>query len=136
MRSKLDPSQIQQMVYDEDSEAMKVKLQELEMSIELDHTDGDSVTAHPHKAQASVLGFNSDGDTMVDTFDCSSLSKVRVDIDGTGTFKILASPCDEGDFFYQIGSELSAGSIIEICARRLKVISIDFQGDLHLVGKA
>lgn len=136
MRSKLDPTQISQLTFDEASEAMKVKLQDLEMNIELDHEDGDSVTAHPHKVQVTVTGFDSDNDTMIDSFDCSSLNKIRVDVEGTGAFKVLASPCDEGDFFYEVTNHTEVGQIVEICARRLKVVSVTFNGDLHLVGKA
>jgi hypothetical protein len=135
-RSKLNPAQIAQFTYDEVAEAQKVKIQDTSFAIELDHTDGDSVTTHPAKLTVSVLSVSSpadDGTEIIPALDCSSLSQVRVDINGTGTVQILASPTDSGSYFYSVGG---AGTIHNICARRLKVISTNANGDVHLVGRS
>lgn len=135
MRSKLDPTHIAQMTFDEASEAMKVKIQDAEMSIELSHQDGDSVAAHPAKLVVSVLGCEvaDNGTDVLPALDCSSLREVRADVNGTGTIKIFVSPVDSGSFFYEVGG---AGVMIPICARRIKIKSVDAVGDVHLVGRS
>lgn len=135
-RSKLDPSQIVQYTYDEASEAQRVKITDAEMSIELSHTDGDSVIAHPAKLTASALGVvapTDNGTDIIPALDCSSLSQIRVDINGTGAIVIMASPNDSGSYFYTVGA---AGTIHNICARRVKVVSTNANGDVHLVGRS
>lgn len=135
MRSKLDPSHIAQFAYDAVAEAVKVKLQDTEIAMELSHADGDSVTSHPAKLTASALGVASpanNGQDIIPALDCSSLKQVRVDINGTGAVVIQVSPNDSGSYFYSVGG---AGSIIDICARRIKVVSTNAAGDVHLVGR-
>lgn len=134
-RSKLDATHIAQLTFDENSESVKVKLQDTEIAMELNHADGDSVTAHPAKLTVSVLGIESsdNGTDIVPAQDCSSLHQVRVDIEGSGSIEILASPNDSGSFFYSVGG---AGVIHNICASRIKVKSVDVIGSIHLVGKA
>ena len=68
MSVKLDPAQIWRKVYDHVSESLKVKLNATEINMELDHTDGDSVTAHPAKLSASALGADRDWETWSYTF--------------------------------------------------------------------
>lgn len=135
MRSKLDPTHITQMTYDENSEAVKVKIQDAEMSIELSANDGDSVTSHPVKLVASAMGCDITDNNMdvIPALDCSSLKEVRIDIEGTGTAQILASPVDSGDFFYVVGPQAVTH---RICARRIKVKSLDVVGNVHLVGRS
>lgn len=135
-RSKLDPSQIAQYVYDSVSEAYKVKLQDTDISMELSATDGDSVTSHPAKLTASALGVVSpadDASDIIPALDCSSLKDVHVSINGTGTVTVMVSPNDSGSYFYSVGG---AGAIIPICARRVKVVSVNANGDVHLVGRS
>lgn len=135
-RSKLDATQIAQYTYDPVAEAQKVKIQDTELSIELSHSDGDSITAHPAKLIASALGVVSpadDGEDIIPAIDCSSLSQVRVDIDGTGAINIMVSPVDSGSYFYSVGG---AGTTHNICARRIKVVSTNANGDVHLVGRS
>lgn len=156
-RSKLDPSHISQITYDAVAKAVKVKIQDTEISMELNHQDGDSVTAHPAKLTASALGViasvpevpadpmaepptelvpaivGDENTDIIPALDCSSLKEVRVDVDGTGTVKIWASPTDSGDFFYEVGA---GGATLTICARRVKVECIDAVGDVHLVGRS
>lgn len=135
MRSKLDPSHITQMTYDQAANANRVKIADAEMSIELSHQDGDSVASHPAKLVASVLGCEAadNGTDVIPAIDCSSLREIRADVDGAGTIKIFVSPVDSGSFFYEVGG---AGVMIKICARRIKIQSVDAIGDIHLVGRS
>lgn len=135
-RSKLDPSQITQYVYDSTSEAFKVKLQDTDISMELSASDGDSITAHPAKLTASALGVSSptdDASDIIPALDCSSLREVHVSINGTGTVNVMVSPNDSGSYFYSVGG---AGAILPVCARRVKVVSVNANGDVHLVGRS
>lgn len=135
MRSKLDPVQIQQLTYDEESNAIKVKLQGTTIELELNAQDGDSVTAHPAKLIASALGceVSDHGNDVIPPLDCSSLNQIRVDVDGSGSIQILVSPVDTGNFFYAVGG---GGELHTICARRIKVKSLDAIGNVHLVGRS
>lgn len=132
-RTKRDTNQIQQFEHDEASNAKRVKMVGTEMSIELDHADGDSVTSHPAKLSASALGVDaSDNDKeIIPPLDCSSLRQISVRVDGSGSVQVMVSPTDSGDFFYELGMGEH-----EICARRIKVISVDAIGDVHLCGRS
>lgn len=133
-RSKFDPNQIAQMTFDEPSKSNKVKLVDTQISMELDHKS-DSVTCHPAKLMASAIGCDLEdaGTDVIPALDCSSLKEVRVDVEGSGSCVILASPVDSGDFFYEVGGP---GQLHKICARRIKVLSQNVVGDVHLVGRS
>jgi len=133
---KLDAVQIWKKVYDAIADAVKVKIVSTNLAIELDHTDGDSVESHPAKLVAASMGVTAptdNGTDIIPALDCSSLREVRVDINGTGNLDIMVSPSDSGSYFYSVGG---AGSIIPICARRIKVVSITVNGDVYLVGRS
>lgn len=133
-RSKFDPNQIAQMTFDEPSSSSRVKIVDSEMSMELNHEDGDSVNSHPVKLMASAMGCEGEqGQDVIPFLDCSSLREVRVDIDGTGSIILFASPLDSGDFFYEVGGQ---DQTHKICARRIKVVSLGVNGDVHLVGRS
>jgi hypothetical protein len=134
-RSKFDPSQIAQMTFDELSKSNKVKLVDTEISMELDHKDGDSITSHPAKLLASAVGCDLEdaGSDVIPALDCSSLREIRVDVEGSGSCVVLVSPIDQGDFFYEVGGP---GQLHKICARRIKVLSQNVIGDVHLVGRS
>jgi len=135
-RSKLNSTHIDQLVYDPATESLKVNIQNPDIAIELDADDGDSITSHPAKLTASAIGVVSptdDGTDIIPALDCSSLSQVRVDVDGTGSVVVWASPTDSGSYFYSVGGE---GTIHNICARRIKVVSTNANGDVHLVGRS
>lgn len=135
-RSKLNPTQIAQFTYDDVNQAVKVKIQDAEINMELNQADGDSVTAHPVKLTASVLGVANPADNntfVIPALDCSGLTQIRVDINGSGTAEVYVSPNDSGTYFYLLGS---SGSILNVCARRVKVKSITAAGDIHLVGRS
>lgn len=132
-RTKRDTNQIHQFEHDEASNAKRVKMVGTEMSIELDHADGDSVTAHPAKLSASVLGVElSDNDTVIiPPLDCSSIRCIEVHVVGTGDVKVQKSPVDSGDVWIDVPDQLD-----NLCARRIRVISVNIEGDVHLVGRS
>lgn len=133
MRSKRDSMQISQFEHDEPSNAKRVKMVGTEMSIELDHRDGDSVTAHPAKLSASALGVDASdvGKDIIPPLDCSSIRCMRVDLIGSGEIKVMLSPVDEGDVWLE-----SIQHNTEVIARRVKVVSVSAEGDVHLVGRS
>lgn len=134
--TRLDQTHIFRHVYDEDTESLKVKIQDTELSMELSAADGDNVTAHPAKLLASAIGVTSpaaDGTVIIAAVDCSSISSVHVSINGTGAVVVEVSPADSGSYFYSIGG---AGAIIPVCARRIRVTSTNAAGDVYLVGRS
>jgi len=135
VRSKADPNHISQLTFDEESNSTRVKLVDTQINMELDANDGDSVTSHPVKLTASALGCSSDdnGIDIIPPLDCSSLKEVRVSINGGGYINVMVSPNDSGDFFYLVGGH---DETLQICARRIKVKSVDAIGDVHLVGRS
>ena len=130
-KAKLNPATIAQRVYDEVSKAIKVKLHATDISIELDHKDGDSVTSHPAKLVASVSGVSAEdnGKDIIPPIDCSSIRKIQVHVDGSGSVKVMVSPVDSGDYFVEQKEN-------EVVARRIKVVSVDVVGSVHLVGRS
>lgn len=134
-RSKLDPTQITQMEHDEKSKAKRVKMVGTEMSIELDHRDGDSVTAHPAKLSASSLGVEASdaNEEIIPPLDCSSIRKLQVHVEGSGNVLVQVSLSDSEDSWLDLGQCLQP---TEVCARRVRVKSVNAQGDVHLVGRS
>lgn len=132
-RTKRDINQIQQFEHDEKANAKRVRLVGTEISIELDHTDGDSVTSHPAKLSASAIGVDaSDNDKeIIPPLDCSSMRVMRIDVIGEGSIKVEFSPVDEGDVWRE-GSQFEDNLV----ARRVRVLSVDCVGDVHLVGRS
>ena len=133
-RSKLDPNQITQAEHDEQSNARRVKLVSTEFNVNLDHADGDSVTTHPAKLVVKVEGVEASdaGKEIIPAMYCSSLRKLDVRVNGSGSVEVLLSPEDKGDFFYKA----SKSDLDNLCARRVKVVSINAEGDVHLVGRS
>lgn len=104
MVSKADPIQIARMVFDEESQANRVKMVDHEMAIELDAADGDSVIA-VNESLVLQEGIHS-------VAGMKTMCKY-------GSASLSVSPHDEGDEFYTITSvELIPK---DICARRLKI---------------
>lgn len=132
---KKDPIRIARDEHDPVSKAKKVKLVSTEIAIELDHNDGDSVTSHPEKLVVKVEGVDAgdNASVIVPALDCSSLRQVRVDVDGSGSVKVMVSPEDSGSYFYELGAQ---GNILDVCARRIKIESVDAVGDVYLVGRS
>jgi hypothetical protein len=132
-RTKRDINQITQFEHDEKSNAKRVRMVGTEISIELDHKDGDSVTSHPAKLCASALGVDKsdDGKDIIPPLDCSSIRVLRVDLIGSGEIKVMVSPVDDGDVWRE-----NTQQDTELIARRVKVVSISAEGDVHLVGRS
>lgn len=104
-RSKLDPSQIQQHVYDETNEALKVSLTPIEMAIELDANDGDSVLVIP-KMQV----IDADADQIIDT----SMAK-RMSVSADCTLSLIIEDIEI------LAGTISAGEVREICIPQIKL---------------
>jgi len=132
---KKDTTHILRDEHDPVSKAKRVKITDTEMNMELNHLDGDSVTSHPAKLTASAIGVEvaDAGQEVIPALDCSSLKQVRVDVDGSGGVEVYVSPNDSGSFFIKVGTE---SMIIDVCARRIKIVSVDAIGDVHLVGRS
>ena len=135
MEIKLDMVHIFRRVFDAATNAFKVKLTGTEIAIELDHADGDSVTSHPAKLISSATGVEASdvNQEVIPALDCSSLRKIDVRVEGEGAVDVLVSPVDSGSYFYKVGT---SGETIEICARRVKVVSKGAVGNVHLVGRS
>jgi hypothetical protein len=134
-RSKRDPNHISQLVYDEEANANRVKLADTEIAMELSADDGDSIESQPAKLIASAIGCAAEDNNtdVIPALDCKNLREVHVSVNGSGSVQILVSPNDSGDFFYAVGAK---DVIHKICARRIKVRSVDVIGDVHLVGRS
>jgi hypothetical protein len=104
-RSSLDQTHILQLVVDEELEALQVSVLPMEMAIELNANDGDSVLA------VSPSLIVSDGQEMA----CLGMKKAC--LYGEGVVSI--SPEDSGDSWYQLNC--IALEPMEICARRIKL---------------
>lgn len=135
-RSKLDPSQIVQAAYDTNLGAIKTSMVGTEVEIDLSHMSGDSMTAHPVRDAISAEGIvapGANGTVIIASQDCSSLSSIHVYVNGTGTATVEVSPSDFDNVWYTLGS---SGSILPVCARRVRVKSVNVNGAAYLVGKS
>jgi hypothetical protein len=132
---KKDPIRIARDEHDPVSKAKKVKITDTQINMELDHLDGDSVTSHPAKLSASVIGVevSDNGTEIIPPLDCSSMRLIAARIDGSGTINVQVSLSDSGDHWVNFSGE-NPGSIV--VARRVRVMSIDVVGDVHLVGRS
>lgn len=92
--------------YDEDSRSLKTSLvNAVELAIELDHEDGDSVYA-VRKSQSLPLN---------EIVLCAGYAKLCVFEDNA---QIMLSPDLEGDFWITLSPE--KGKVVDICAMRIK----------------
>jgi len=97
-------------VYDADTKSLKAKMIPMEMSIELDHTDGDSVTTHKAVKQAT-LSANEAADV---------LGSSKITIYSTALQTVSISP-DASEEWFVIGSTGSNGVLtIDVCAHKIK----------------
>ena len=148
MRTKKDPTQIAQFEHDEASNAKRVKMIDTEISMELDHNDGDSVTAHPVNLIVSAIGVNNSDNEVVPPQNVASIKAIKAYVkitSGTpqGTLKLEVSPTDSGDTFYSLAEINAANGMstpLELMARRLRVMKGEDLGDceleLHIVGQS
>ncbi len=115
-RTKIDPIHIQQLVFDEDTESYKMKMVGTEMSVELSHSDGDSVYAIIPSMTVSTKDVPQS---------CSGMKRVCAfkSDDAPTELKIEISPKSEGDEFYTIATLINKGpsEVMEICAVRIRM---------------
>ena len=108
MTSKLAPHQISQLVYDEPSKSIRTTLQNLEIGIELDADDGDSVEARKPSFHQEVLVSSetaSSGDILVEG-DVRYFSEYQVAVKSSGVsgasikITVQVSPSDTDDVWH------------------------------------
>lgn len=147
MNYRKDITQIHRDEHDAVSGARKVRLIDTELALELDHLDGDSVTSHPDKLVVSSMGVSPEDIEIIPAISCSSLKKVQLYAEIVSGLKdcklvIQVSPVDSGDVWFDISSltgNTKCGSIVDICARRLRVLQTESNAtseiNVHLVGQ-
>lgn len=117
IRSKYDTNQILGFVLDEEKGALiTTPAENQEFSIELSHTDGDSVL--------SVLpSLNLQGNQEKS---CIGIKNVVLYV-MSGSAQVMVSPTEEGDVFFLLTEKKEAGmsEIKHICAKRIKLIVSD-----------
>ena len=113
MATKLSPHQIAQAAFDEASSSIKTSLQNVEISIELDHADGDSVTAYPVSTQSEITlaaAQNQDAIAIApeSIAGCRVISLFASNAGSSTTLAIDVSPSDTGDLWVEIGELVAA----------------------------
>lgn len=134
-KSRFDVNHIKKLTFDEKSLANRVTVVGTEFNLSLNSDEGDNVESRPSKLVASILGCTEEdnGSIIIPALDCKNLREVHVSIEGTGSVIVWVSPTDKGDFFYQLGG---SDQILSVCARRIKVQSVNVVGTVHLVGRS
>lgn len=110
-RSRIDPGQIAQFIYDHANRAIKVSLANLESSVELSHSDGDSVHAIP-KQLAGVA-------TTDVAIPCADYSRIAV-YSVTPLGLVLSGSAD-GTTFITIDNTNAVYIIKDIAATHVKL---------------
>lgn len=114
-RSRIDPNQIAQFIYDHANRAIKVSLANLESSVELSYADGDSVLTYG----ATVNGTATTGVAI----SCENYKKIAVySVSPTGLI-VEASP--DGITYVTIDSTNATYIIKDLCA---KFVRMTFSG--------
>lgn len=120
--SKLSPELVMRSVYNEDDKSLDVSLKNLEMSIELNAQDGDSVQV----IKKSQL-FKSEGEVTEFVIDIQMLDKVQ--IYSTEQVQVQVSP--DGNLFFAVSYN---GQPLEILGKSLKVKTQN-PAEIVIVGK-
>lgn len=123
--TKLDQNQVLRHSFNDEEKSLDVTLKNLEMSIELDAADGDSVQV-VKKSQV----FKSEGPVTEFEIDISLLEKVQVYANSAHNLEI--SP--DGESYFSFGSNPGTGSALNVMGQKLKVISSGAQ-EIIVVGK-
>lgn len=105
-------------------------------AIELSHTDGDSIQIHPNSIQVS-------DNTEQSAVGIKSVV-LYLEPGAAAEAKLQISPVDSGDVWMDVGSSstpnhlvnLVASSVLTICARRIRVVTVSGTPVTHLVGQA
>jgi len=97
-------------VYDSETKSLKSKMIPMEMAIELNHADGDSVTAHKAVKQL-VLAANESG---------SVLGSTKITVYSTAA-KQVSIAADASEEWIVVGSTGVNGLLtIDVCAHKIK----------------
>lgn len=110
-RSRLDPGQIIQYIYDSANQSAKVSLQNLELAIELNHTDGDSIYSIP-KQLASVAT----SDVIIP---CSDYKRIAIYSVAPTALVLLGSA--DGSTFVSIDNSNATYILKDIAATHIKL---------------
>lgn len=123
--TKLDHNQVIKRSFNEEEDSLDVTLKNLEMSIELDATDGDSVQV----VKKSIL-FKSESPVIEFEVDISLLEKVQVYADSA--YNLQISP--DGERYFALANNPVSGPVLNVMGKKLKVTSVEAQ-DIIIVGK-
>lgn len=140
---KSNPGQIVQAVLDVDAQAVKVKLTDTEIAMELSAADGDSVTAIPKSVNSyvSFTSAQSSGTVAILPIDISACNAISLVAKNQGTavsLTIEVSPSDTADVWVQADTHnattgiTSASPALIACRRARVVFGGNFLGDGQL----
>lgn len=110
-RSRLDPNQIAQFIYDHANRAIKVSLENMESSVELSHTDGDSLYAIPKQLAGVAVN-----DAIIPCADYKRIAIYSV----TPTALVLLGSAD-GTTFISIDNSNATYILKDIAATHIKL---------------
>ena len=119
--TKLDSNQVIRKAYNEENESLDVSLTNLEMSLELNADDGDSVMI----SKKSKL-FKSEGPVSEFIIDIEMLEKVQ--IYSTGDFNLEISP--DGETYFS----MLASRQFEVLGKKLRITPLSAE-QIIVVGK-
>lgn len=108
-KSKMDPVHMLQESYDEGTQAFNMQLKNLEIAIELNAEDGDSVLTQPRMLELKV--------EAGDVIECSKFTKICA-LGGSPIIKAIMSDNIEIDLF-----SLPEKTIVPICLPKIKIMS-------------
>jgi hypothetical protein len=123
--TKLDHNQVIKRSFNEEENSLDVSLKNLEIAIELDAADGDSVQT-VKKSQV----FKSDGNVTEFELDISLLEKIQVYANAEHNLEI--SP--DGETYFPFGSNPATGPALSVMGQKLKITSSQAQ-QIIVVGK-
>ena len=143
---KKDPVRIVRDEHDSKNNAKRCRIVNTEFDLKMNHLE-DSITAHPDKLVVSSIGVQPDDREVIPALPCSSLKKVQLFIEVVSglkdsVFTLQVSPLDKGDVWFDVNSLTNTqkySNIVDICARRIRVIQSQASGNselnVHLVGQ-
>lgn len=137
MSNPINGELVLRKVWSEDDQALRtVPSSNTSFSIELSHSDGDTVETHPQSLLVS--------DTTETA--CLGIKSITLYLEAaTGaSAKVQVSPKDSGDVWMDVASStvtsspsaVTASSLLTICARRIRVVTVSGSPVAHLVGQA
>jgi len=143
---KKDPVRIVRDEHDSKHNAKRCRIVDTQFDLKFNHRE-DSVTAHPDTLTVTSMGVLPQDQEVVPSLPCSSLKRVQLFVELVSglkdcTLTIQVSPVDQGDVWFDVSSltgSQKCGSIVDICARRIRVLQSQSNGNselnVHLVGQ-